>query len=406
MQIRRSWIVAGLAASAGVLALAWAFAPRALPVEIGRVTQGHFESVIEEEGKTRLRDRYVVAAPLAGVLARVALREGDEVAAGAVVATLQPVLPPLHDERTLRELRARVATAQAEVDRAQAQVGAAEVALTRAGHELQRTDALARDGFVSSHKLDADRLAEQAARKGLDTALEGRRVALHAVEQARAALSAVQRRGDDGAFVLRAPVAGRVLRVVQTSETPLAAGTPLLEIGDTRQLEIVSELLTTEALQAVPGSAVQIERWGGAQTLSGRVRAVEPAAFTKVSALGVEEQRVRVVIDLLSPPQQWQALGDGYRVTVRIVTRSVDDALMVPTSAVFPLPGDAVANGREGAHGVFVVESGRARLHEVGVAARNSQHAWLRGGLTPGTAVIVYPPPEVRDGARVRVRAP
>jgi HlyD family secretion protein len=406
MKIRRNWIVGAVATVAGVAALAWAFAPRAVPIETARATQGHFETAIEEEGKTRLRDRYVVAAPLAGVLARVALREGDTVSAGQVVATLQPVLPPLHDERTLRELRARLATAQAEVDRAQAQVGAAEVVLTRSGHELQRTDALAREGFVSVHKLDADRLAEQAARKGLDTALEGRRVALHAVEQARAALSAVQRGAADGAFVLRAPVAGRVLRVAQTSETPLAAGTPLLEIGDTRQLEVVAELLTTEALQAAPGSTVAIERWGGAQTLAGRVRAVEPAAFTKVSALGVEEQRVKVLIDLLSPPEQWRALGDGYRVTVRIVTRAVEQALIVPTSAVFPLPGDAEPNGNDGTSGVFVVENGRARQREVDVVARNSQHAWLRRGLQAGDAVIVYPPPEVRDGARVAPRAP
>ncbi|MCW5657708.1 MAG: HlyD family efflux transporter periplasmic adaptor subunit [Burkholderiaceae bacterium] len=406
MQIRRSWIIAAVATAAAVAGLVWAFAPRAIPIETARATQGHFETAIEEEGKTRVRDRYVVAAPLAGVLARVALREGDAVSAGQVVATLQPVLPPLYDERTLRELRARLATAQAEADRAQAQVASAEVALARAGNDLQRSDALARDGFVSAHKLDADRLAEQAARKDLGTALEGRRVAQHAVEQARAALSVVQRGGSADVFALRSPVSGRVMRVAQTSETPLAAGTPLLEIGDTRQLEVVAELLTTEALQAVPGSAVVIERWGGALPLTGRVRAVEPAAFTKVSALGVEEQRVKVLIDLTSPPEHWQALGDAYRVTVRIVTRSVDQALTVPTSAVFPLPGDAMANGAEGASGVFVVRDGRARLREVDVVARNSQDAWLRRGLQPGDPVIVYPSAEVRDGVRVAPRAP
>ena len=406
MKLRRSWILAAVAVAVGAGALAWAFAPRAVPIETARAMQGHFETAIEEEGKTRLRDRYVVAAPLAGVLTRMALREGDAVAAGAVVATLQPVLPPLHDERTLRELRARLATASAEADRARAMVGGAEVAYTRAGNDLQRSDALAREGFVSEHKLEADRLAEQAARKELDTAREGRRVALLAVEQARAALLAAQGRGGDAMFALRSPVSGRVMRVAQTSETPLAAGTPLLEIGDTRHLEIVAELLTTEALQAVPGSAVVIERWGGAQALAGRVRAVEPAAFTKVSALGVEEQRVKVLIDLSSPIEQWQALGDGYRVTVRIITRSVDQALVVPTSAVFPLPGDGKVDGADGATGVFIVQDGRARLQEVEVVARNSHDAWLRRGLQPGEAVIVYPSPEVRDGARVASRMP
>lgn len=406
MKIRRSWILGAAAVVAGVAALAWAFAPRAVPVETARAIQGHFSTAIEEEGKTRLRDRYVVAAPLSGVLSRMALREGDAVSAGTVVATLQPALPALHDERTLRELRARLATVNAEADRAQALVGSAEVAFARAGHELRRSDALARDGFVSPQKVEADRLDEQAARKALDAAVEGRRVALHAVEQARAALSAVQRGGGGPALVLQAPVSGRVMRVAQTSETPLMAGTPLLEIGDTSRLEIVAELLTTEALQAAPGSAVVIERWGGAQALTGRVRTVEPGAFTKVSALGVEEQRVKVLIDLSSPMEQWQALGDGYRVTVRIVTRSVENALIVPTSAVFPLPGDDKVEGAETATGVFVVQDGRARLREIDVQARNSQDAWVRRGLQAGETVIVYPSPEVRDGARVARRAP
>jgi HlyD family secretion protein len=151
---------------------------------------------------------------------------------------------------------------------------------------------------------------------------------------------------------------------------------------------------------------VVVERWGGRAALEGRVRVVEPAAFTKVSALGVEEQRVKVLIDLTSPHEQWRTLGDGYRVTVRIVTRSVDHALLVPASAVFPLAGDGHADGSDGASGVFIVHDGRARLRMVDVEARNGQHAWLRRGLQPGDAVIVYPPPEVRDGVRVALRKP
>ena len=407
MKLQRNWLIGAGAAAAAVAALAWAFAPRPVMVETASVTLGRFESAIEEEGKTRLRDRYVVAAPLSGVLARMSLREGDAVEAGAVVATLQPVLPALQDERTQRELGARLATARAEVERARVQVGGAEVALARARNDLQRSEELAPDGFVSAHKLDADRLAEQAARKGLESSIESQRVAEHAMEQARAALSAVQRGAPGAAFVLRAPVAGRVMRVAQVSETPLAAGAPVIEIGDTRRLEIVAELLTTEALQAVPGSAVIVERWGGELPLAGRVRAVEPAAFTKVSALGVEEQRVKVLIDLHSPQQQWQALGDGYRVNVRIVTRAVDHALLVPTSALFPLPGDAKAGAADaGAFGVFAMQGGKAWLRPVEVVARNSQDAWIRRGLQAGDAVIVYPSGDVRDGARVKVRAP
>jgi HlyD family secretion protein len=413
MKLQRKWIVAGTSAAAALGALVWAFAPRPLPVEVAGVTQGHFESAIEEDGKTRLRDRYVVAAPLAGVLTRVTLREGDAVEAGAVVATLQPVLPPLHDERTLRELRARVATARAEADRARVQVSAADVEQTRARNDRLRSEELARGGFVSPHKLESDRLAEQAALKQLESSIEGRKVADHAVEQALAALSAVQRgasgasvalRARDTVVALRAPVSGRVMRVAQTSETPLAAGTPLIEIGDTRRLEVVAELLTADALQAPVGSPVVIDRWGGAAKLAGRVRAVEPAAFTKVSALGVEEQRVKVLIDLTSPADQWQALGDGYRVTVRIVTRAVDHVVLVPSSALFPLPADAGGGNGADVMGVFRIEYGRARLRPLEVVARNSQEAWIRSGLQAGDAVIVYPSAGVDDGVRVQVR--
>ena len=406
MKIKRTWIWGGAAGAAMLVVIVWAFAPRPAEVELAHVTQGHFESSVEEDGKTRLRDRYVVAAPLAGVLSRVALREGDAVEAGAVVATLLPVLPPLQDERTLRELRAGVNTARAESDRAQVQVGAAEVALTRARNELARSEELARGGFVSPNKLDTDRLAVEAAQKNLEAAVEARRVAALAVEQALAALAAVQRGAGGGAFALRAPVSGRVLRVAQISETPLAAGTPVLEIGDTRRLEVVAELLTTEALQAAPGSAVVIDRWGGPKPLVGRVRTVEPGGFTKVSALGVEEQRVRVLIDLQSPPEQWQSLGDGYRVSVRIVTAAVENVTLVPASALFPLPGSGSVEGADlpNAFGVFVVTQGRAQMRPVEVAARNSNQAWVRRGVQAGEAVIVYPPAEVRDAARVRTR--
>jgi HlyD family secretion protein len=203
-----------------------------------------------------------------------------------------------------------------------------------------------------------------------------------------------------------------VLRVLQTSEATVALGTPLIELGDTSRLEIVAELLTTDALAAHPGSRVRIERWGGPADLEGRVRTVEPAAFTKVSALGVEEQRVRVLIDLTSPHEQWQALGDGYRVGVRIVTLAQEAALQVPVSAVFPLPADATHDaasdgggaGKDATHAVFVVDGGRARQVSVELGGRNGSMAWIRGGLALGQRVIVYPPASIRDGIRVSAR--
>jgi HlyD family secretion protein len=399
----KTWITMAGGSLAAVLALGWAFAPRPVQVEVAVVAQGRFEATIDEDGKTRLRDRYVVSAPLAGRLDRVTLREGDAVQAGAIVATLTPVLSPMLDERTLRELQARLEAVQANVQRVNARFEGARVGLQKARNELLRSEQLAGQGFVADTKLETDRLAVLAAQKELDAAVEEQHVAGHEVEQARAALMAVRRpKGTAGApgrsFVLRAPADGRVLRVAQTSEATVALGTPVLELGDTSHMEIVAQLLTTDALQARPGSRVVIERWGGSGLLEGRVRRMEPAAFTKVSALGVEEQRVNVLIDITSPPAAWQALGDGFRVGVRIVTLAADGAVQVPESAVFPLP-DA-----EGGMAVFALDGGRARLVPVEVAARNGGMAWVKSGVQPGASVIVYPPSAVKDGVRVRSR--
>jgi HlyD family secretion protein len=400
---RKGWLAAGGAAAVAALLLAWAFAPRPVEVEVAAAAVGRFEATIDEDGKTRVRDRYVISAPLAGALERIRLREGDPVEAGAVVATLTPVLSPLLDERKLREQRARVEVTQAIVQRVDARIERARIALQQARSDLLRSEQLARQGFVSPNRLESDQLGAIAAQKELDTALQERRVAVHEVEQARAALSAVSPGGaPGGAFPLRAPVAGRVLRVLQTSETVVALGTPLLEVGDTGQLEIVAELLTTDALKLPPAAPVFVERWGGPGTLQGRVRLVEPGAFTKVSALGVEEQRVRVLIELTSAARQWAALGDAYRVGVRIVALARDGALMVPVSAVFPVPaGDGTGAGGMAA---FVVREGRARLVPVQLGGRNGRDAWVTQGLQAGDSVIVYPGSAVQDGARVRVR--
>lgn len=394
---KSSWIGAGAIVAASLGLMAWAFAPRPVEVEVAAATRGHFEATIDEDGKTRLRDRYLVSAPLAGVVTRITLREGDSVRAGDTVATLTPVLSPMLDERTLRAQQVRVDIALASVQRADARIEGARVALLQARNEMSRSEQLATQGFVSPTKLDTDRLAALAAQKELDAAVQDRHVTLHEVDEARAAVAAVTRPGEARAFVLQAPVSGRVLRVAQTSEASVPLGAALVELGDISRMEIVAELLTTDALQARPGSVVRIERWGGDGALEGRVRLVEPEAFTKVSALGVEEQRVRVLIDLTTAPDKWKALGDGYRVSVRIVTQSQDQALKVPVSAVFPRSDTA-------GMAVFVLDRGHARLAPVEVAARNGTDAWIRQGLQAGTTVIVYPPSAVRDGASVRQR--
>lgn len=409
MTMQRKTLLITLAATATLAGLlAWAFAPRPVAVEIAEAASGVFETSIDEDARTRVRDRFVVSAPLSGQLDRVLLREGDAVEAGAALATLTPAMSPMLDARSLNEQRARIGAAEANLQRALTRIGAARVGVEQAAINMRRTSDLARQGFVAPTRVDSDRLAVQAAQRELETAVEGEHVARHELEQARAALLAVQDSGTAGArgsqgFVIRAPVAGRVLKLHQTSATPVLAGAALLEIGDTRRMDIVAELLTSDALLARPGTPVRIERWGGPVILNGRVQRVEPAAFTKVSALGVEEQRVRVVIEIASDPAEWTALGDGYRVGVRIVTRNEPAAVRVPVSAVFPLPAGSA--GTPAGSAVFVLDAGRARLRPVTIGGRNGSHAWIQQGLAAGDKVIVYPPATVQDGARVQARS-
>ncbi|HKB53159.1 MAG TPA: efflux RND transporter periplasmic adaptor subunit [Ramlibacter sp.] len=397
MAIDKSALAWGAAAVAAIAALAWAFWPRPVEVEAAAARLGRFEQAIEEDGRTRLKDRYTISAPVAARLERITLREGDRVAAGDTVAVLRPVMPSMVDERSRLEAQARLRAASAGVDRANARTGRARIALQEARLELQRTEQLAAGGFVSPSKLDSARLGLAGAQRELDTALAELDLAGHDREQAAAVLR--QFAGgttQGGTLSVRSPVPGVVLRVAQPSENTLPAGAALLDVGDPRQMEVVSELLTTDAVQARPGRPVVIERWGGAP-IDGRVRRVDPAAFTKVSALGIEEQRVITVIDITSPHQQWQAMGDGFRVVVRVITNSVEPALLVPVGALFPHK-DGMA--------VYAVDGSRARLQPVEVGGRNGTDAWIRSGLKPGQRIIVYPPATVGDGQRVKVRQP
>ena len=388
------WIAAGVAVLA---ALAWAFSPRPVEVETATVKQGHFEQSIEEDGRTRLKDRYTVSAPVAARVARIVLREGDRVAAGDVVAVLTPVMSSMVDERRTREATARLKAAAAGVERASARVARARISLQEAQLEKERTEKLAGEGFLSASRLDAVRLALAGARRELQVADAEREMALQEKAQAAAALQPVAAGSSNTRpLSVRSPVSGVVLRVPQPSEGTIAAGAALLDIGDPLRMEVISELLTTDAVQATAGRRVVIERWGG-PPVEGVVRRVEPAAFTKVSALGVEEQRVNVLIDVNNPPEAWRSMGDGFRVSVRIVTASVEQAVLAPLGALFPHGKGMAAYRLDGRY---------ARLQPVEVGARNNNEAWLRNGLTPGQTVIVYPPSTIRDGRKVHVRTP
>lgn len=398
MALQRKHLAWTATAVAVAALLGWAFAPRPVPVDTAAVMAGRFEQAIEEDGRTRLRDRYTVSAPVAARLVRIALREGDRVQAGEVVAVLLPVMSAMVDERSAREADARHKAATANVRRAAARIELTAVAVEEAQLELHRTEKLAREGFLAPSRLDSARLALAAARRELEGARAEREAAVQEQAQAAAALLPVGGGAPAGRpLALRSPVDGVVLRVAQPSEATLPAGAALLDVGDPARMEVVADLLTTDAVQAQPGRRAVVERWGG-PPVAGRVRRVEPGAFTKVSALGIEEQRVKVLVDLEAPPPEWAVMGDGYRVTLRIVTLEVERAVQVPVGALFPV-GD-------GGMAVYRMDGGRARLQLVELGGRNGSEAWVRAGLEPGQGVVVYPPPGVADGQRVQPRKP
>lgn len=393
---RKVWI--GIVGLLVLALLGWAFMPTPAEVEIAAVTQGRFERSVQEDGKTRLRDRYVVSAPLAGRVARILLKQGDTVVRDAPVATFWPVAPALLDERTRAEQSARIGAMQASVARAQANVGRAGAALDQAQAELKRSEALAQQGFVSPNQNETGRLAVRLREKELESARQEEAAARHELEQSRIALRQFSQITPDGrqrAYEVKAPVSGKVLKVLQQSEGIVMAGTPIMELGDPTRLEVVVDILTEDAAQIKPGTAVQLSNWDGPDVLTGQVRLIEPAAFTKVSALGVEEQRVNAIIDITSPPEKWQALGDGFKVDVRVLVQVVENAVMIPVSALFPVGARS---------GLFVLDKGHAHLQEIEVAARNGALAWVKTGLAKDAQVIVYPDTKLKDGDRVKTR--
>jgi HlyD family secretion protein len=394
---RKHWILTAVALLALAGVLFWAFRPQPLRVEVAEVRSGLFESLVEEDGKTRVRERYVVSAPLGGRLARVQLKAGDSVQAGTVVAVLWPSAPGMIDARSHRELSERAGAAEAAVEQARANIARDEAALEKAQNDLTRHKKLQGEGFLSPSALDQAELAVRVQTKSLEAARFAFEGAKHDLAQARAALMRAQEgaavRRPESAWPITSPVSGRVLRVLQESEAAVVVGTPLLEVANAEDLEIVVDVLSTEATRIHAGAPVRIDAGSGV-LLPGRVRRIEPAAFTKVSALGVEEQRVNVIVDFDGASGKVPGLGDAYRVDVRIVTFERGDATVVPVAALFRRGNDWA---------VFALEGDRARLRTVGIGGRNAEVAWVDQGLRPGERVIVYPSDSLQDGSRVRV---
>ncbi len=400
----RAWITAG----AGVLlaaGLIFAFWPRAAIVDMGDVTRGRLVVTIDEEAKTRVRDAYVVSAPIAGRLLRVEVEPGDAVEGGqSTIARMLPTNPSALDIRTREQARAAVSAAEAALRVAHADFNKTMADKDLADLDMERARSLREGGHVSQAALDRAERAQRAANASLDTAKAAISMREADLANARARLISFTERPLPGADVtagedaipLTAPVSGRILRVMQESETTLAAGTPILEIGDiSNDLEIVAELLSTDAVQVAAGDRVIIENWGGPYPLNGVVERVEPWGFTKFSALGVEEQRVNAIINFTDPLEQRQSLGHGFRVEAQIVVWEAEDTLVVPSSALF----------REGgAWAVFAVQNGRVRSTEVDVGRSNGVHAEILGGLDVGQNVVLFPGAGLTDGSRVKRR--
>ena len=392
MRILKNLRVLAAVAVVAVILLA-ALWPSAIEIDTVAVERGPMQVTIDEEGETRVRERFVVSAPVMGRLERIELEPGDAVVRGkTVVARLTPAPAPLIDPRSAAELNAAVEAAQAAIGQTRAERDRARSMLTRATSTASRLQALLKAGAISGDELEAAETARRTAEEALRAAEFTVARAEHERQLARARLRPSSGGGSPVDVV--APVDGVVLKRNRESATVVPIGDPLLEIGDPASLEIVSDLLSTDAVKVTPGAAVLIEQWGGGHVLNGRVRRVEPSGFMKVSALGVEEQRVNVIVDFANRAEAG-SLGDAYRVEVRIVTWRVDSTLKVNVGSLF-------RRGEDWA--VFAIEHGRARLQPVKVGQRNDREGQILEGLSEGQMVALHPPDTLQDGARIKRR--
>ena len=436
----RQWLY-GIGGLGLAVLIAYALRPQPIAVDLAPVERGALQVTVGAEGQTRVRDRYVVAAPVDGELQRIDLKSGDAVTAGAIVARIDPLpltsqveaaqarrravqaqLAGVDTQRpkaeALNQAETRIRAARAQVNQAQAQVTEAEAALVQAQRDRDRMATLYRQGAIPRQQLETMALAVTQRHQALETARQQVAVAQADVQSAQANLAVITAEQQDPDYLvdvytaelaaldaelanltddarrttITAPAAGRVLSVLEPSARFVAAGTPLLTVGDPKGLELVIDILSTDAVRVSPGDAVQIDRWGGDEDLQAIVRQVEPSAFTEVSALGVDEQRVNVIADFADPAVP---LGDGFRIDAQIVVWQGEDVLTVPISALFRCDTDWCA---------FVAEDGRAQRREVVIGPRSDFAAVVESGLDEGAQVILYPGDQIEAGVRVKGR--
>jgi HlyD family secretion protein len=409
--MRANWskrLLWGVVAGLAVIGLVWFAWPAPVAVDLAVVTKGPMEVTVDDDGKTHVRHIYTVSAPIAGKVLRIShplgqagisLHVGDEVIANAtVVAVMQPTTPGFVDLRSRQEIEAAVAAADGYVKYTESEVRRLEAAVAFYRAELARGQALARTQTISAQALDKAKFDVETN----EAALVSAKAQVEVWQSVRKSLSArLIDPSNAGAMTdpiccvqIRAPVTGRVLKIVQESEAVVQAGTPLIEIGHPHDLEVVADLLSTDAVQIAPGSPVRIDGWGGS-SIRGRVTRVDPAGFLKISALGIEEQRVRTTIDFVDPPEAWARLGHDYRVIVHVTIWDAEEALRVPVGALFR-KGDDWA--------VFSVKDGRAWTKLVKIGYRNSRVAEILSGLPEGDRVVLHPSDRIKEGVAVSER--
>ena len=386
----------------GIAALiAWALLPQPVPVDMATIKRGPLEVTVEDEGITRIHDVYTVSSPILGKMLRSPREVGDEVFADkTLVAEIEPTAPTFLDVRSQRVNEAAVQAAQAAVDLAEAQIRQAKSQLDFAKNDLRRAEELAASKTISARALEKAKLDVDSAEAAVASAVATMEVRRRELESARAHL--IQpgeiksgERSPSCCVEVRSPIDGVVLKIVAESEQVVQPGAPLIEIGDPSDLEIAVDFLSRDAVRIKQGDVARIESWGGDKILAAKVRRVEPTGFTKVSALGIEEQRVKVILDFTGPPAEWQQLGHGFRVIARVVIWHSDDVLQVPLGALF----------REGDNwAVFVVTDGRAERRLIAIGERNLHAARVLKGVKAGDKVVMHPSDRVHDGVKVEPR--
>jgi HlyD family secretion protein len=383
--VKRSFMT--LAAIAAAILIALAFGPKPVQVETARTVKGPLQVTVDEDGETRAHDRFTLAAPIGGRLSRIELHEGDEVGPGTLIATISPL--PL-DAREAAEIRARIQAAEARKQETQQQLARWKNDHAQAQRDLNRARALAKERVIAHQELEQAENKQVSTNKEVEAAKFRVQSAIADVEREKAGLISLEEQTQASRLVaLRSTARGRILRILEKSERVVPYGTPIVILSNPNKIEIVVDLLSTDAVKVKPGAPVIIENWGGPKPLRARVRTVEPYGFTKVSALGIEEQRANLIADFVDPPD---GLGDGYRIDARIVIWESPSVLKIPASALFRV-------GQE--WNAFVIDNGRVRLLAVEVGHRNASEAEITKNLTEGAEVILHPANDLKDDARV-----